>query len=206
MRNKKYFKKLTYINHNYIHIWFDDNKSIPTSLKFSVPLLASIITSKVPLPALTYGWFEWNNRNVRITMYNGGFLLREKGLQIIILCNLKIADYLDVKLNLNDGAYRPFHKLNEETTYIHVQSNHLPQTLKKIPRTIEKRLSYWSSTKRIFENSNSTMSSVKSKGYLQKINYTKENDGTNSKSWKCNILRFYTANQPKLMSVNFSFG
>ena len=59
---------------------------------------------------------------------------------------------------------------------------------------------------RIFENSNSTMSSVKSKGYLQKINYTKENDGTNSKSRKCNILWFYTANQPKLMSVNFSFG
>ena len=59
---------------------------------------------------------------------------------------------------------------------------------------------------RIFENSNSTMSSVKSKGYLQKINYTKENDGTNSKCRKCNILRFYTANQPKLMSVNISFG
>lgn len=154
MRNKKYFKKLTYINHNYINIWFDDKKSIPTSLQFSTPSLASIITSKVPLPVLNYGWFEWNNRNVRITMYNAGFLLRDKGLQIIILCNLKIADYLDVKLNLNDGTYRSFHKLNEETTYIHVQSNHLPQTLKKIPRTIEKRLSWWSSTKGIFENSN----------------------------------------------------
>ena len=50
----------------------------------------------------------------------------DKGLQIIIKCNLKIVDYLDVTLNLNDGTYRAFHKPNEETTYIHVECDHAP--------------------------------------------------------------------------------
>ena len=74
-------------------------------------------------------------------------------LQIIIKCNLKIVDYLDVTFNLNDGTCRLFHKPNEETTYIYVKSDHLPQIIKKIPRSIEKRLSHLSSTKEIFENS-----------------------------------------------------
>ena len=39
----------------------------------------------------------------------------QKGLQIIIECNLKIADYLDVTFNLNDGSYRPYRKPNDET-------------------------------------------------------------------------------------------
>ena len=43
--------------------------------------------------------------------------------------------------NLNDGTDHPFHKPSEETTYIHVESDRLPQIIKKIPRFIEKRIS-----------------------------------------------------------------
>ena len=78
---------------------------------------------------------------------------KAQGLQIIIKCNLKIVNYLDVTLNFSDGTYSPFHKPNEETTYIHVESDHFPQIIEKIPRSIEKRLSCLSSTKEIFENS-----------------------------------------------------
>ena len=77
---------------------------------------------------------------------------RQKSLQIIIKCSLKILDYLDVTLSLDDATYRPSHKPNEETTYIHVESDHPPQIIKKIPRSIEKRPRL-SSTKEIFENS-----------------------------------------------------
>ena len=35
---------------------------------------------------------------------------------------MKIVNYLDVTLNLNDGSYRPYKKPNEETNYIHVNS------------------------------------------------------------------------------------
>ena len=77
---------------------------------------------------------------------------KDNGLQIIIKCNLKIVDYLDVTLNLTDGTYHLFHKHNEETTFIHVESDHPLQIVKKIPRSIEKRLFNLSSTKGIFEN------------------------------------------------------
>ena len=42
-------------------------------------------------------------------------MFKNKGLDIIIKCNLKIVDYLEVSLNLNDGSCRPYRKPNEET-------------------------------------------------------------------------------------------
>ena len=50
----------------------------------------------------------------------------------------KIVDYLDITLKLNDGKCGPFHKANNEKTYIHVQPSHPPQIIKKIPRSTEK--------------------------------------------------------------------
>ena len=37
---------------------------------------------------------------------------------------MKIVNYLDVTLNLNNGLYRPDKKPNEETNYIHVNPDH----------------------------------------------------------------------------------
>ena len=51
-------------------------------------------------------------------------MFKNKGLDIIINCNMKIVNYLDVTLNLNDGSYRPYKKPNDETTYIHANSDH----------------------------------------------------------------------------------
>ena len=42
---------------------------------------------------------------------------------------MKVVNYLDVTLNLNDGSYRP----NEETNYIHVNSDHPTFILKQHP-------------------------------------------------------------------------
>ena len=41
-------------------------------------------------------------------------MFKNKGLDIIINRNMKIVNYLDVTLNLNDGSYRPYKKPNEE--------------------------------------------------------------------------------------------
>ena len=35
-------------------------------------------------------------------------MFKDKGLDIIINYNMKIVNYLDVTLNLNDGSYRPY--------------------------------------------------------------------------------------------------
>ena len=60
---------------------------------------------------------------------------------------MKTVNYLDITLNLNDGSYRPCKKPNEETNYIHVNSDHPPSILKQLPKSIEKRLSSLSSSK-----------------------------------------------------------
>ena len=60
-------------------------------------------------------------------------LFKEKDLAIIVQCNLKTTNYLDITLNLNDGSYRPYRKPNEETNYIHVNSDHPPSIIKEIP-------------------------------------------------------------------------
>ena len=107
-------------------------------------------------------------------------IVKDKGLPMIIKCNPKIVDYLEVTLNLNDGTYRPFDKLNEETTYIHVEYDHPPQIIKKIPRYIEKILTRLSSTKEIFENSKDYYDQrLRQYGYNKKINYTEENNKIN---------------------------
>ena len=78
-------------------------------------------------------------------------MFKNKDLDFIINCNMKIVNYIDVTLNLNDGSYRSYKKPNEETNYIHVNSDHTPSVLKQLPMLIEKRLSSLSSSKEIFE-------------------------------------------------------
>ena len=51
-------------------------------------------------------------------------MFKNKGLDIIINCNMKIVNYLDVTLNLNDGSYRPYKRPNDETNYTHINSDH----------------------------------------------------------------------------------
>ena len=65
-------------------------------------------------------------------------LFKEKDLDIIVPHNLKITNYLDITLSLNDGSYCPYRKPNKETNYIHVNSDYSSSIIKEIP---EKRLS-----------------------------------------------------------------
>ena len=51
---------------------------------------------------------------------------KEKDLNIIVQCNLKITNWLDITLTLNDGSYHSYRKSNEGTNYIHVNSDHPP--------------------------------------------------------------------------------
>ena len=77
-------------------------------------------------------------------------MFKQKGLQIILECTLKVINYLDVTCNLNDGSYRLYWKPNDETHYIHIQSDHPPSITKQLPRSIEKCLSQLSPSKDIF--------------------------------------------------------
>ena len=59
---------------------------------------------------------------------------------------MKIVNYLDVTVNLNDGIFKP----NNETKYIHLDSDHPPSIINHIPKSIAARLSSLLSSKEIF--------------------------------------------------------
>ena len=81
---------------------------------------------------------------------------------------------------MNDGTYRTFHKPNEETAYNHVEFDHFPQIIKKIPRSIER--SRLSLTNKIFENSKDYYEQLlRQCGYNEKLYYTEENNRINPK-------------------------
>ena len=69
-------------------------------------------------------------------------LFKEKDLDVIIQCNLKITNLFKENDNLNDGSYRPYRKSNEETKYIHLNSDHPLSIIKQISQSIEKRLNF----------------------------------------------------------------
>ena len=75
-------------------------------------------------------------------------------------------------LNLNNGSYRPYKKPNDETSYIHINSDHPPSILKQLPMSIEKWLSSLSSSKEIFEETAPYYEKYLSNcGYREKLNY-----------------------------------
>ena len=78
------------------------------------------------------------------------YFFQQKGMQIIIECNLKVVNYLDITFNLNDGSYQPYQKPNDGTHYIHIQSDHPPSITKQLLSSIGKCLSQLPSSKYIF--------------------------------------------------------
>ena len=99
-------------------------------------------------------------------------MFKNKGLDIIINCNVKIVNYLDVTLNLSNGSYRPDKKPNEEINYRHVNSDLSPSILKQRPMSIEKRLSSLSSPKEIFQETLLYYEQCLSNcGYKEKLRY-----------------------------------
>ena len=78
-------------------------------------------------------------------------IFKDLGLKIIVQTNLKVVDYLDVTFNLETATYQPYRKPNDNPVYISTNSNHPPIIKKRIPETIEKRLSSLSSSEDVFK-------------------------------------------------------
>ena len=62
-------------------------------------------------------------------------IFKKHGLDIIIQCNMKVVNYLDVTFNL-----KSYTKPNNETKYIHKDSNYPPSVIGQITLSIESRL------------------------------------------------------------------
>ena len=80
-------------------------------------------------------------------------VFEECGLSITIKCNSKSADFLDVMYDLVYEIYKPYRKVNNKPLYIKKHSNHPPNILKQLLKSIEKRISETSSNIDIFNRS-----------------------------------------------------
>ena len=56
-----------------------------------------------------------------------------------------------MKLNVNNGSFRPYHKPDDNIQYINKESNHHPNIFKHLQGSIKKRLSINFSDEKIFK-------------------------------------------------------
>ena len=80
-------------------------------------------------------------------------LFKKEGLGITCEHAGKVTDFLDVKLDLEKSAFRPFRKKADDVPlYIHACSNHPPTVIRQLPKMIQSRVSSISSTKEAFND------------------------------------------------------
>ena len=116
--------------------------------------------------------------------------------------NLKIVNYLDVTLNLNNGSFKPYHKPDDIIQYINKESNHPPSINEHLSASIEKWLSNNSSDEKIFKEAAIYYEDTLNKaGYINKLVYhtpITSNQENKNKSRQRNVTWF---NPPYSKSV-----
>ena len=68
-------------------------------------------------------------------------LFKQHHLNLEIIYNLEILDYLDITFDLTTGLFKPYNKTNNIPRYVNSKSNHPPSILKEIPKSVSKRIS-----------------------------------------------------------------
>ena len=64
----------------------------------------------------------------------------EFSLNIFSETNLKVASFLDLRLNLSTGKYKPYNKPDDKPLYINVNSDHPPNIIKILLESISRRI------------------------------------------------------------------
>ena len=112
---------------------------------------------------------------------------------------MKIVEFLDVSLDLNNDLFKPFLKPNNVIMYVDVKSNHPKKILENIPDSVNKRLSSLSKDENVFHQSvGPYQEALKNAGHDYKLNFKKPNPQANTRSRKRNITWF---NPPYCRSV-----
>ena len=120
-------------------------------------------------------------------------IFKENELDIVIQCTIKIVNYLEVSLNLNNSNYKPYNKPDDEILYIHKDSNHSRRNLKQIPTSIEEIISTLSSNVAVFNEWKEIYQKALEKfGSWQtlKSHPSNENVSNNKRNKKRNVIWF----------------
>ena len=97
------------------------------------------------------------------------------GFKIEISSNIKIVNFLDVTLDLSNNSYKPFIKINQNPSYINVNSNHPKNIIKQIPKAVNLRIGKLSPNEKIFkESSQRYIDALKNSGFKEDFRYLKD--------------------------------
>ena len=81
-------------------------------------------------------------------------------------------NFLDVTFDLYNNLYKPYRKPNNKAICINNQSNHPPNVLKQLPKSITKKISDTSSSKDIFDKSISIyQNALYESGFKEELKY-----------------------------------
>ena len=99
-------------------------------------------------------------------------VFKECGLSIIIECNLKTVNFLDVQFDLTNDIYKPYRNANDNP--FNKNSNQPPCILKQLPVSIEKHLSQTSSNGNVFNDAAKLYNdALKESGFNYNLKYSK---------------------------------
>ena len=88
--------------------------------------------------------------------------------------NLPSVNFLDVTMDLENELHKPYRKPNDRPLYVHRQSNHPPNVLRAIPKSINKRLTSISSSAREFNAAKGDyQEALNNSGYKYTLEYDK---------------------------------
>ena len=99
-------------------------------------------------------------------------LFKEHGLRITIETDQTVTNFLDITLDLANNTYAPYRKPNDTPLYVHVDSNHPPNVIREIPKSIETRLNTIACNKQKFtESIHEYQHALDKSGHKHKLTY-----------------------------------
>ena len=116
-------------------------------------------------------------------------------LLVHVSTNLKTVDFPDASFDLNQSVYKPYRKRNNNPIYIDKNSNHPPNILKQLLKSIVKRISDTSSNEEIFNRSiNIYKEALNKSGFKDELKYipktTVQPENSHKKKRNRNIIWF----------------
>ena len=119
-------------------------------------------------------------------------IFKDIGFAIDVETNLKIIDFLDITLNLNNGTYRAHKKLSDLLFHINNSPNHPPQMINQLPKIINEGLYRSFFNEEAFNSSKYQYEKdLRASGYTDvKLEFNKTSNNQTKRNRQRNIIRF----------------
>ena len=122
---------------------------------------------------------------------------------------LKTIDFPDVCLHLINNTHQPYRKPKSETVYVNKHSNHPQNTLKELPKAINKRITNISCIQDIFDARKRTYKqALHNSGFDEELKYKNKasEEQTRNKEKRVRKRKILLFNPPFPLSVNINIG